>query len=178
MPQLGDPGGVLVQVEPVSASLGTLAAKTALTLSSTFTGTTATFLMKRVQYNVLLTAADEFDGPYYLGVANGDASATEITEGMVYNNTSGPEDFSQVREATRLKAVLWGSLDAGVETGITTGTDKKGIHFTGDFSFGKGIPWPEGAGWKIFIYNASANALQTGSGVNGMIHSHGVWLRD
>ncbi len=41
-----------------------------------------------------------------------------------------------------------------------------------------GVPFSEGSGWQIFIYNADDDALTTGPLVQGQAQYWGVWLRD
>ncbi len=157
-------------------ALGTLAARSALTINSQMNANSTTFLMKRIRYYLQLvgrTAAD--DGPLIIGCARGDATISEIEAAMNERNTNGPEDITSMLDQDLVWVVFQNTL-----TKITHGAlVSEGQTSSGWHKFAKkGIPMLETVGVQIFIYNAGAGALSTGSSVNGQSYLQGVWLRD
>ncbi len=158
-------------------ALATLGGRSSLQLSNNFAGITATFLMKRARAFVQLvgrTLTD--DGPILIGWARGDASTTEINTAMTEGNTAGPADTTQSLTQDNPWVVYQNTVRA-----IPLGGDgTEGTLDTGWMDFGgkNGIPAAEGSGWQLFAYNAGSGALATGSSLNGLAHTQGVWLRD
>ncbi len=166
------------QTDTINAeALATLGGRSALQLSNNFAGITATFLMKRYRIYCQLvgrTLAD--DGPILVGFAKGDASTTEINSAMTEGNTAGPGDTTQ----SLTEDESWVVYQNTVHAIPLSGDGTEGTLDTGWMSFGgkNGIPAAEGTGWQVFVYNAGSGALTTGSSVNGIAHTQGVWLRD
>ncbi len=177
---MGHPHGLVISNETISSlPLGTLAARTALTLGQAFNGITATFLMNRFRCWLViqgLTAGEGF--PFLVGLARGDATAAEISVAMLEGNTSGPSDTTQMLTEDNAFVVVQKSIRAMTPDGDTTG-NRTGGWLHADFKLPKrGIPWAEGSGWQAFIYNATDAALTTGATVTGQSQYWGVWLRD
>ncbi len=168
---------LVIQTEGVAnLALGTLAAKTALTLGVAFNGITATFLAKmlRIILSITgLTAQDE--GPFAVVIGNGDLTATEATNALAEGNTAGPGDTTQVLTQDTAFAIVQKSLRTFVPAGGPSPTSQ---YLDATIALGKGIPFKEGTGWQYFIYNLDGSALQTGAVVNGITQTWGVWLRD
>lgn len=163
---------------PVNAeALGTLGARTALSLNSVMNAITATFLMLQYRYILQLvgrTLAD--DGPVVVFLNKGDATATEIATAMQEQNTAGPDDTTQSLTEDNPYVVYQNTVHAFVMHGDGT----EGVMDTGwrNFNKGKGIPATEGTGFALHAFNTGAGALTTGSSVNGQVWVRGVWLRD
>lgn len=159
-------------------ALGTLAARTAVILTTQFANpTSSSFLMKRVRYFLSLvgrTAAD--DGPILIGCANGDATVSEISAAMVERNTNGPDDITSMLDQDTAWVVYQNTVvPLVIRAALTEGeTSGQWINFGGR----NGIPAIEGSGMVVFAFNAGSNVLTTGSTVNGIIMLQGVWLRD
>ncbi len=166
-------GLVLQQTIFDNVALGTLGIRTALALSTQFNAITATFLMKRIRYNGMIDSTTNGEGPFFIGVAQGNATVGEITNAMNEANTAGPDDVTQSLTQDNSWVVLQNSVRPFKQT---DGADN--WYVNEEVSLGKGIPFAEGSGWQVFIYNADADALTTGGNVKGMAHHWGVWLRD
>ncbi len=170
-PTFAPRGALVYQSEVIGdVALSTLTGNTALIVSSNFNGLTATFLMKHVEINLQLEGVTADEGPFLVGIANGNATVTEVTSAMNEANNIGPDDVTQ--QLTQDNA--WVVYQKGVQamTPITSTLH----HLKASMSFGKGIPWAEGSGWQWFIYNADPAALTTGAVLKGRIRSQGVWL--
>ncbi len=161
-----------------AAALGTLAGQTALAINTAFNGITATFLMQRIRYFLQLvgrTAAD--DGPVLVGVAHGDAAATEIATAILEGNTAGPDDITQMLTQdtpwtvyqNTLKPFIYG---AELTEGQIVSSDW--VRFGGK----NGIPATEGSGFQLFAFNSGSGSLATGQSINGVVQIQGRWLRD
>lgn len=173
------PHGIVHQSEDVAVTLGTLATKTALLLATTQASITATFLMLRVTYNLLLDSVEETEGPFIVGLCRGDATVAEIKLAMDYANSSGPLDTTQMVAGSDTTVIRWDSLIYGRQIANEIGTATVNWEFRGTRKLGrKGVPWAEGSGWKSFVFNDDSSNMTTGSAMGGSIHSEGVWLRD
>ncbi len=165
------------QAEGINAvALGTLAGRTALSIGTTLTSITSPFLMKRVRYFIQLvgrTLAD--DGPILVGVANGNAITSEVSAAMIEANTAGPEDIGQMLTQDE----SWMVYQNTVRAITLRGDGTEGVLDSGWIDFGgkNGIPALEDSGFKIFAFNAGSGALTTGSSLNGIAHTQGVWLK-
>ncbi len=172
------PHGLVIQNETISdLALGTLGGRTALTLGTAYNGITATFLMKRFRIWVQLKGVTAGEGfPFLVGIARGDATATEIAAALNEGNTSGPQDTTQVLTQDESFVVIQKTVRAL----FTGGIDNTQGNLAIDISMpGKnGVPFAEGSGWQTFIYNADDDALTTGSTIQGQSQFWGVWLRD
>ncbi len=160
-----------------SVALGTLGARTALTLNATLSALTATFLMKRVRYFLQLTGRTaNDDGPLLVFLNHGDATASEVAAAMIEANTSGPEDVTQSLTQDETWIVYQNTVRAIKIDALAA----EGQLITGwiDLNRKKGIPAVEGAGVTCSILNGGSAALATGSLVNGIVQMQGVWLRD
>jgi len=167
-------GKLIQQAEAVdNVALSTLASLTSLQLSNLFVNITATFLMKRVRYYLMIHSIATDEGPFCVGVAHGNATQAEIAAAITEGNPNGPSDVTQ-----RLgEDAAW----VVAQNTVVFPQDLTGGQFftNGEWmSLGKGIPWPEDAGWQIFIMNLDGTALTTGGEVQGIVQSQGVWLRD
>ncbi len=163
---------------PVNAvALGTLAAKTAISLNSVMANITHPFLMLEARYILQLTGRTiNDDGPIAVLLANGDASIGEVATGMQEQNTAGPSDISQMLTQDNAGVIYQSTVKAFIPRGDGT----EGILDTGWFRIGgrKGIPAMEDAGWTLHAFNCGNGALTTGSVVNGQAWVRGVWLND
>ncbi len=158
-------------------ALGTLAARTALILTTQFTNPlTSSFLMRRIRYFLQLIGREaNDDGPIIIGCANGDATVSEITAAMNERNLNGPSDITSMLDQDLSWTVYQNTLRKIKMYALTEGeTDDEWIAFGGK----NGIPAVENSGMVLFAYNSGANALTTGSSVNGIAMLQGVWLRD
>ncbi len=172
---MGHPHGLVIQNTQVNSSLVTLASKAALEAGSGFTAITATFLVKRVKYMLMIEGVTASEGPIAFCMARGDAAASEAASGVTEGNTSGPSDVSQLRSQDNAFNIVQVTL-AMFETQRTQGEDmwlNKTIKMPG-----KGIPFREGQGWTFFTLNLDQDALTTGMVVKGVVQVWGVWLRD
>ncbi len=172
------PHGLVVQNETISdAALGALAARASVTLGNAFNGITATFLMKRFRIWIRLKGITSGEGfPFLVGIARGDATQAEIAAAMLEGNTSGPSDTTQMLTQDNAFVVVQKTVRALNPGGIdpTQGSLSIDIKMPGK----NGVPFPEGSGWQVFIYNADDDALTTGGTVQGQAQYWGVWLRD
>ncbi len=159
-------------------TLGTLAGKTALQLDASMAILDRTFLMKRVRYFLQLvgrTAAD--DGPLLVGLARGDASLQEIQDAILEANPNGPADTTQALTEDNAWIVYQNTVVAFVFRAALTEAQPHRSDWI-DFGGKNGIPTQEGNGFQLFVFNARAGSLATGSSVNGLMQVQGVWLRD
>ncbi len=170
--------GLVQQALNIDAvALATLQPRAALIINTQFSAPTQSFLMRRLRYFVQLvgrTAAD--DGPILIGCAHGDAIVAEIAAAMVERNVNGQEDITSMMDQVTTWAVYQNTVRPVVyRAALTEGqVDDEWIPFGGK----NGIPAIEGSGMTIFVYNAGAAALTTGSSINGQAMVQGVWLRD
>ncbi len=164
-----------------NTAIGSLVARTALSLNAAFVAIESTFLLKRVRYflNLNQHTADD-DGPLLVGIAVGDASLGEIATALLENNPQGPAELTQVLQQDNAMAVYQNTVRAfpsfgGRGAGASESTlDSGWINFGGK----NGIPALEGSGFQAFAFNAAPNAMTTGQLVSGIIQVNGVWLRD
>ncbi len=178
---MAHPHGLVIQNATINANPATLAAQAVLTIDSSFSATTATFLMKRVRFMLQWDTIDNVDdGPLLVGLARGDATAAEIAGALTTANTSGPLDTTQVLLQDRAFVIVQKALRMFRKWGgATAATDNGSAEAAYDFKLpGRGVSFAEGAGWQSFIFNAGNGALATGSTVGGLCQYWGVWLRD
>ncbi len=165
------------QLEFDNVALSTLAARSAIILSTQWSNPTSSFLMKRLRYFAqFANRSANDDGPLLIGCAHGDASVTEIEAAMNERNVNGPDDITNVLDQDNAWVVYQNTV---VPFGVQ-GDQAYGQAQPGWMSFGgkNGIPCLEGSGMVPFIYNAGVGALTTGTLINGIMHIQGVWLRD
>ncbi len=157
-------------------ALLTLAARTAQDLQTSFTGITATFLIKRIRFWLKLigrTAGD--DGPLFVGICPGDISVSEIALAINEANTAGPGDTTQrLTQDNAWSVSRWSFLKFEHNAALTEGElPSRWLNAPG-----KGWAAKEGTGWKTFIFNAGNGSLTTGITIGGLTEVQGVWLRD
>ncbi len=171
-PTFAPRGGLVYQSEVVSnLALSTLTGNTAIFLSQSFNAITATFLMKHADVQLYLEGITADEGPFMIGICNGNATITEVTTAMNEANTIGPDDVTQ--QLTQDNA--WVVYQKGVRNMIPLSGGTQ-WYLSASFSLGKGIPWAEGSGWNWFLYNADPSTLTTGGVCKGRIRTQGVWL--
>ncbi len=163
------------QNEPVEdVALSTLGARSALQIANDFSAITATFLMKRVRYMLLLDAVTAGEGSFCVALAQGDTSAVEASQGFTEGNTAGPSDRTQMLTQDNSWNVIQDSVEFLRPAAVVADWESDGEWH----SLGKGIPFPEGSGWQAVIMNLDNAALTTGAIIKGIIQYQGVWLRD
>jgi len=118
-----------------NVALATLAARTALTINSTLASVTSPFLVKRVRYLVKLHSVAVDEGPFIVGLANGDASDSEISTALNENNSAGPEDTTQSLSQDNSWVIWWNTTEFLVPS------DSGGEHLSSGqwHSLGKGL---------------------------------------
>ncbi len=173
---MAHPHGIVHQNEPVvGISLAALAANGSVVVGNTFDGITATFLMIRMRYMLQIEGITVDEGPIGAILAPGNASAGEIQNAINNQNTSGPQDETQmIGQAEQRSAIhdtmrMFKLYDGGTRGQLHTGWIKLAK---------RGIPFAEGSGWVVHVYNADSVALTSGALVKGIIQYQGVWLRD
>ncbi len=155
--------------------LGTLGARTALIVDSSFTTTlTRTFLLKQVQYAIEMGQGTSGSGPVIIGLANGQASVAEI-KACLEDLVTNPDDPSSQAIASLKRTVLWETVRI---IQITSAGNHNMINETIKIGGGKGIPGVENTGFSVFVWNPSNAALIDGVGLNGLIVLKGVWMND
>ncbi len=161
-----------------TVALGTLAARTAVIINTQFSAPTNSFLLKRARYFLQLSGRSTADdGPILVGMAHGDATASEIAAAMVERNVNGPDDITSMLD----QDTAWVVYQNSVKPFIIRGDQTYGqVEISDWFQPGgqKGIPLIEGSGMVLFAFNSGSGALTTGSNVNGLTMVQGVWLRD
>ncbi len=168
-------GKLVINHELVSdAALGALAAKTAIAIGTAYNGITGTFLLKKVRYWLQIHGVSNQQGPILIGVANGNASAAEITTVMNEGNTAGPSDQTQVLTEDN----VWVPFQNSIVMNQGNDANYSSTHVDREVSLGKGIPCLEGSGWQLFAFNADSNPLSTGGTVQGLVQYWGVWISD
>ncbi len=170
---MAHPHGIQQMAEPIdNVPLLTLGSRTALQLSNDFTSIAATFLMRRIRYFLMLHSVTTDEGPFIVGVARGDATVAEIAAAILEGNTVGPSDTTQMLQSDTPWAVAQNSVE------LLFPADSLGQYHTRGGWKKIGIPWPEGTGWQLFVMNLDGDALITGSEMQGLVQTQGVWLRD
>ncbi len=165
----------LVSLNPApNTALVTLAAKAAITVDQTHAALTAAFLIKRVRYFVEVEGVTAGEGPLILGIAPGDTNDAEIATAMTTINTVGPEDTTQ----SLAQNAAWSILRQGTELLQSRSESVNRVGSSGHWHKmpGRGIPVPEGKGFRLFVFNADIAALTTGSLAKGIYEVQGVWL--
>ncbi len=168
---------LLIKHEIIAAvGLSTLASRTFLTLS---TGMSAFenrgFLLKRIRGG----ATQVFTEPGDVGIlvmAYGDASASEIETALEAVDVNLTEDeLVEQASARRIISILHPTIIGGVGTGGSGKT--MAIYDFSDIEIpAKGLPFPEGVGWKWGFYNIGGGAFTTGSSVMTSARVMGVAL--
>ncbi len=158
-----------------NVALTTLAARTAIAIDADFASVTATFLAKRVRYQLHVEGITGSEGPFVIAIAAGNASAAEVTAAWNARNTTGPADVTQSLTEDQPWIIWQDSVEflAGEENSPTD------FHSHGDWhklGGGKGIPAVEDAGWQLFLINVDGTALTTGGIVKGTYQVQGIWL--
>ncbi len=162
----------------VDTALSTLSTTTALLMNSSYSNLQNAFLVKKVVYNLYLTGVTAGEGPFAIFLGNGNATATEITNGFIAGNTVGPKDVTQSLLQDQAWLVWRNSTMHG-----TPIHDSTIVTFQGEKSLGKGIPAQSdpsgiGAGVSLSIINLFDGSLTTGAILKGSYHLWGVWLED
>ncbi len=170
-------GGLICQNGQVEdIALGTLAGRTSLQIDGDFGNATATFLAKRVRYFLGISGVTSGEGPFLVGMGSGNATTAEFTQAWVNRNTSGPLDETQTLLEDTSWTVVRDSMEMLNLNPSTVHAQTMGQwHVLGG---GKGIPFPEGAGWILQVFNCDNAALSTGAVIKGTYEVQGVWLRD
>ncbi len=154
-------------------ALGTLAARTAVQLASTFgTSIQRTFLIKRLKYHLFISGITGGEGPFAAGLAPGDASVAEINAAFDEINTVGPEDLTQERTQDNVWNVSQNSWKPFESKANATEAE---LHM--EVAFKNGIPALEGQGVQVALFNHDASALTTGAVVKGTVQLWGVWMK-
>ncbi len=131
--------------------------------------------MIRMRYALGLEGVTADEGPIGVLMHKGDASGTEVQNGINHKNTAGPDDTTQMANQSDSMITFNDTLrmfrmyDGGTRGQLHTGWIKLAK---------RGIPMPEGTGWAVSAYNADSSALTTGALVKGIVQYQGVWLRD
>ncbi len=128
-----------------SLALSTLASRTALVLAGPGQNGGGTFISTKTAMVIL--SADQFDGPFLVGVATGNLSAAQIEAAIENNGPAGMGHSDLTEIATRFRHIrTMGIIDLKDGAGIQPGT--KWI----DEAVKLG--WTEGdGGWNWWIYN-------------------------
>ncbi len=156
-----------------NVGLATLAARTAILLSSQFATTlTRTFLIKKMKYMLFISGITGGEGPFTAGLARGDVTIAEVNAAFDEINTVGPSDTTQERTQDNVWNVsqnTWRSFES--EANATEAE----LH--GEFGFKNGIPALENQGVQLMLFNHDASALTTGAVVKGTVQLWGVWMK-
>ncbi len=167
-------GPLVIQNLIVSdVALSTLGARTAALLSSSF-GTTIdrAFLIKKIVYSLMLSGITAGEGPFTIGLSNGDASLAEVAAAFDEINTVGPSDTTQERTQDNVWNVIqktWRQPEFKSTAAIAE------LHE--EVTLGKGMPAIENRGVALHLFNHDAAALTTGAVVKGTVQLWGVWLK-
>ncbi len=155
-----------------NVALSTLAARTAILLSSQFATTLKrTFLIKKIKYHLFISGITGGEGPFTAGLARGDATTAEVAAAFDEINTVGPQDTSQERTQDNVWNVsqnTWRQFES--EANATEAE----LH--GEMPIAKGIPALEDQGVQLMLFNHDSSALTTGAVVKGTVQLWGVWL--
>ncbi len=174
---MSDSHGLVHQNESVEdVALTTLGARSALQIAGDFTAITATFLLKRVRYLLQIVGITTLEGPFCVVLAQGDVTAAEAALGVTEGNTAGPADKTQMNTQDN----SWNLVQASLELLELIEVGNLGHQSSGKWIRmpGRGIPFPESAGWQAVVVNLDNAALTTGAIIKGIIQYQGVWLRD
>ncbi len=156
-----------------NVALGTLGSRTAAVLSAQF-GTTIdrTFLIKKMTMSILASGITAGEGPFSIGLANGDATLGEIAAAYDEINTVGPSDTTQERTQDNVWNISqnsWKNMEFKSTGAIAE------LH--GEIKFPKGIPALENKGVQLALFNHDGSALTTGTVIKGTVQLWGVWLK-
>lgn len=165
----------LVSLNPgPNTALSTLGAKTALTIDQTHAALDAAFLIKRVRYFIEVDSLTSGEGPFIVGIAPGDTNDAEIAAAVTTTNTVGPSDTTQ----SLTQDAAWSVLRQSFELIQSRSESTNRLGTTGHWHKmpGRGIPVPEGKGFRCFIMNLDTGALTTGATAKGLYEVQGVWL--
>ncbi len=167
----------LVAVQAGLTVAQSLAGKDAVLLDTTYLTNAEAFLLKRYRIMIDMEVA-----PLRLNtvcvIPSPGASLTEAEAGIEIT-VQDPDDFSSWLDILAMDAVIWNSFvalqapaghtdnaDVAIDSGYVTIGEK-----------GKGVPFAEGHGPQLALYNIGA-ALPADVIVNFMVIYEGVWLRD
>ncbi len=157
-------------------ALGTLAARTALALDTDFNAITNTFLMKRYRVMIYAEGLTSAEGPICVGIARGDATVAEIATAMLANNRNGPSDTTGMLTQDSAWVVAQNSIIMATLGGSVLSHREFSSEWM-PVGGSKGIPWQEGSGWQLFVFNLDNAALGSGAIIKGIVQYQGVWLR-
>ncbi len=166
-----------LQFNPVrlnNDALGALAADTAVQLNQAIgSGSTQSFLAKRIKYALGITDATDTDG-IIIGIASGSATVAEIQAALTVT-VSNPDDAGSKAVSANKRNIWWETVRY-----LHAEASQGHIVLNEDISLGggKGIPMKEADGFQLFAYNPSTAALTTGMTVQGLLMFSGVWLKD
>ncbi len=156
-------------------ALGTLAARTALSIGASFTtALQRSFLMKHWKGSILIKGVTAGEGPFAIALGPGGASAAEATQAINEGNTVGPSDITQLRTQDNALNIFQKTLLYLKPVGGPAPTE---WYLTWDMSLGRGFPGLEGQGWTTWVFNLDGSALITGAVANGTSQIQGVWLQ-
>ncbi len=161
-------------------ALGTLAAKTALKIASSYEAAQMSkkTLLKTSRLRGAIANMTSGQGPILIGLAYGEASVTMIKTALeqVFNPEKGDEGSPMVQQAEN-RVVLWESLEVIPRVSATAfnlDVFDSGKRVLGG---GKGLPFLENVGWQIFVYNLSNAPLTTASTITVLQECWGVFLQ-
>ncbi len=149
--------------------MDTLAGLTALDVDTTHaTGLLQSFLMKKVSARFHLRGRTADDEGLMVGLARGDATITEIKAALEdsqleRDNKSQAAKRDVLHETLRMLQPAGDTTEAWAELDVSLGG-------------GSGIPFEDGDGWKVFVYNFGSGSLTTGSVLDFHATYWGIWL--
>ncbi len=161
----------ILMEQQVNVQGGTLGGLTALLLEGAHNTTALerAFLMKKMRVCYSAEGLEVSDNVMIL-LTRGNISTADAEAALAVDDNV--EDDYQIAQATIRRVV---DLVAVPSTGGQTGTH--GLSFTWDVDLpSKGIPFEEGEGWILFIFNPSTSAWVTGSIHNCTNKIWGVYL--
>ncbi len=139
-------------------------------VGSQYSGSNLKQPVKLIETSVRITMAQGVaDEHIFVGMCRGDASAAEVIAAIETPITERDEQAqANVRE------VIWNSIRAIDWSDVADAS--KDFNWEFKHAGGKGLPFPDGQGWKWFVYNMDLNPLTTASQIYAMITHLGVWL--
>ncbi len=157
--------------QQVAVAGGTLGGLTALLLEGAHntTGLERAFLMKKMRVCYIAESVNDTDNVMLL-LTRGNISTADAEAALAVDDNV--EDDYQIAQATIRRVV---DLVVVPSMGGATGTH--GLGFTWDVDLpSKGIPFNEGEGWIVFLFNPSTAAWVTGSIHSATSKIWGVYL--
>ncbi len=135
------------------------------------------FLAKRTRYILSMSLLD-LDINALLYINSPSASSVE-TEAAIEATATDPDDFSDMSQFMARKGVIWStifhlaaSMDAVTSNAIAIDSGWLQVG-----KKGKGIPYGEGIGPELHIYNMDDSIIPADVIFNGLFIVEGVWLR-